>query len=132
MFILASHGGLFFGNLIQLILVCSGDIEINPGPKTKNKMLFFHWNLNDLAAQNFTKVSLLQVLSVTHEYDIICLLETFLDSFISNEEERIDIKCYNLLPADHPSNKKEKMFVCSIRNTFLLLKKVIYVALRNA
>ena len=35
--ILASHGELFFENLIQLLLVCSGDIEINPGPKTKNQ-----------------------------------------------------------------------------------------------
>ena len=78
MFILASHGELFFGNPIQLLLVCSADIEINPGPKTKNQITFCHWNLNGLAAHNFTKVSLLQALSVTHDYDIICLLKNFL------------------------------------------------------
>ena len=80
LFILASHGELFFGNLIQLLLVSSGDIEINPSPKTKNQISLGHWNLNGLAAHNSTKVSLLQALFVTHDYDIICLSETFLDS----------------------------------------------------
>ena len=49
LFVLASHGELFFGNPIQLLLVCSGDTEINPGPKTKNQISFCHWNLNGLA-----------------------------------------------------------------------------------
>ena len=92
-------------NLIQLILVCSGDTEINPCPKTKNQISFCHCNLNGLAAHSFTKVSLLQALSVTHDYDVICLSETFLDSSISNEDQRINIKGYNLLRADHTSNK---------------------------
>ena len=52
------------------------------------------------------QVSLLQALSVTHDYNIICLLETFLDSSIPNDDERINIKGYNLLWADHPTNKK--------------------------
>ena len=56
LFILASHGELFFGNLIQLLLVSSGDIEINPGSKTRNQITFCHWSLNGLAALNFTKV----------------------------------------------------------------------------
>ena len=42
LFILASHGELFFGNLIQLLLVCGGNIEINPGPKTGNQISFCH------------------------------------------------------------------------------------------
>ena len=66
---------------------------------------FVIWNLNGLAPDNFTKVSLLRALSVTHDYDIICLLETFLGSSISNEDEIINIKGYNLLLADHRSNK---------------------------
>ena len=36
-------------NLIQLLLVCSGDIETSPSPKTKNKISLCHWNLNSLA-----------------------------------------------------------------------------------
>ena len=109
---LPSYGELFFGNLIQLLLVCSGDIEINPGPKTKSQIWFYHWKLNSLAKHNFTEVSLLRTLSVTHDYDIICLSETVVDWSISNEKKRMNIKSYDLLRADHPSNKK-RGDVCS-------------------
>ena len=118
MFILASLGELFFENLIELLLLCSGDIEINPGHKTKNQISFCHWNLKGLAAYNFTKVFLLQVLSVTHDYDIICLPETFFDLSISNDDERINIKGYNLLRADHSSNKKREgvcIYLCTLK-----------------
>ena len=57
-------------------------------------------------AHNFIKVSLLQTLAVTNEYDIICLTETFLDSSVENDDDRISIPGYNLLRADHPSNTK--------------------------
>ena len=103
--ILISYGELFFWNLIQLLFVFSGDIGINLGLKTKSQILFCHWNLNDLATHNFTKVSLLQALAVTYDYDFICLSEMFLDSSISNDDKRINVKGYNLLRADHPSNK---------------------------
>ena len=48
---------------------------------------------------------------VTHDFDIVCLSKTFLDSSIPNDYERINIKGYHL------SNRK--------RNTFLLLKEMI-------
>ena len=67
------------------------------------------------------------VLPVAHYYDVICLLETFLDSSISNKDEKINIKGYNLLQVDHRSNKKREGFVYITRNTFLILEKVIYV-----
>ena len=43
---------------------------------------------------------------VTHDYDVICLSETFLNSTNSNDDERINIKGHNLLRVDRPSNKK--------------------------
>ena len=49
---------------------------------------------------------------VTHDFDVVCLLKTFLDSSIPNDYERINIKGYY-----YPSNRK--------RNTFLLLKEMI-------
>ena len=117
LFILASHGELFFGNLNQLLLVGSDDIEINLVPKPKNQISVCHWNLNGLAAHNFTKVSLLQALSVTNDCNIICLSETFLDSSISNDDEKINIKGYNLLLADHSSNEKRGTFdyLCTLK-----------------
>ena len=57
-------------------------------------------------AHNFIKVSLLQTLSVTNDYDIICLTETFLDYSVKNDDDRISIPEHNLLHADHPSNTK--------------------------
>ena len=95
LFINISYGGQLREGLIQLLIVCIGDIEINPGPKIKSQLSFFHWNLNGLAAHNFIKVSLLQALAATNDYNIICLLETFLDSLISNEDEIIKIEGYN-------------------------------------
>ena len=67
-----------------MLLVSSGDIEVDPGLKTKNQLSFFYWDLNGLPAYNFIKVSLLQALSVRHDYDTICLSGRFFDSSISN------------------------------------------------
>ena len=108
--------------LINLLLICCGDVESNPGPKKQHQISFCHWNLNGLAAHNFSKVSLLQAISVSKTYDIICLSETFLDSSIDSSDERITIEGYNLLRADHPSNKKGEESAFIIRNIFLSLK----------
>ena len=43
----------------MLLIICSGDIETNPGPKKNTKISFCHWSLNEIAAHNFSKVSLL-------------------------------------------------------------------------
>ena len=93
--------------LIELLLILCGDIEQNPGPeKERSHITICHWNPNGLMAHNFIKVSLLQTLVLTNGYDIICLIETFLDSSVENDDDRISIPGYNLLRADHPSNTK--------------------------
>ena len=58
-------------------------------------------------AHNFIKGWLLQTLDVTNDYDRICLTETFLDSSIENDDDRISIPGYKLLRADDPSNTKK-------------------------
>ena len=83
MFLLFTHisyGGQLREGLIQLLIVCSGDIEVNLRPKTKSQISFCHRNLNGLSALNFVKVS--------------------------NDDVRIRIEGYNPLRVDHPSNKK--------------------------
>ena len=97
------------------------------GPEKQHQISFYHWNLNGLAAHNFSKVSLLQAISVSKNYDLICLSEAFLDSLIDSSEERITIEGYNLLHADHPSNKKGEEFAFIIRNIFLSLKEMTCV-----
>ena len=42
----------------------------------------------------------------THNFDILCLPETFLDSTIDLNNENININGYSILRADHPCNNK--------------------------
>ena len=93
---------LFF---IQNLLSCCGDIEENPGPKYSS-LTFCHWNLNKLTAYDSTKISLLQAYITQHNYDIICLTETFLNSSILSDDNSIKIDGYNLIRSDHPSDSK--------------------------
>ena len=44
---------------IFTLLLCHGDIEINPGPK---KLTVCHWNLNSLSAHNSSKLTQLKEL----------------------------------------------------------------------
>ena len=41
-----------------------------------------------------------------HNYDIICLSETFLNSSIETNNDRISIDGYNLMRADHHGDSK--------------------------
>ena len=75
---------------VALLLLWSDDVETNPG--------------NGLAAHDFLKVSLIEAFITTHNFDIICLSETFLDCTVSQHDENIMINGYLLLRADYPSN----------------------------
>ena len=58
-----------------------GDIESNPGPKTKTtKENFFHVVIAMSIAHN--RLSMLEAYSVTHKYDVICISESYLDSTV--------------------------------------------------
>ena len=93
----------------ELILIRSYDIETNPGPsETKEKSLSVcHWNLNSLWVNNFEKISLISAFLNTHQFDILCLSETFLDSSIADNDPRLLIEGYNLLRSDNSSNVKK-------------------------
>ena len=106
---------LIISNLLEYLWVASriinlsGDIEINPGPKSNalnRRFSICHWNLNIISAHMFTKVSLLSAYISAHKCDIICLSETYLNSEISSDDENLEIPGYNLVWEDHPSNSK--------------------------
>ena len=86
----------------------SGDIELNPGPKSNSCEHFSvcHWNLNSILAHNFSKVSLLNAYTSLHSFDIICLSETYLDSSILSHNPNLEVQGYDLIRANHPSNVK--------------------------
>ena len=79
-------------NLHHLLLLQSGDIEINPGLMKSSRLNFCHWNLNGMAAYEFDKVPLMEAFIKANSIDIICLAETFLDSKIPLDDERLFIK----------------------------------------
>ena len=96
--------------MFLLLLICAGGIDFNPGPRKNNNSYnfsFCHWNLNSIAAHNFSKLSLLEAYKVEHKFDIICLLETFLDSSIPSNDERLYMNGYKLIRADNPSYSKK-------------------------
>ena len=97
---------VFLLSFIQNLLSCCGDIEENPRPKNSS-LTFCHWNLNGLTAHDSTKISLLQAYITQHNYDIICLTETFLNSSIPSDDTKITINGYNLIRSDHPSDSKK-------------------------
>ena len=93
---------------LYLLMYCHGDTEKNPGQKRirSDFLKIAHWNLNSLMSHNFAKVSLLQAYNNIHDYDIICLSETFLNSAIDSDDQQLTIKGYTLIRADHPLDIK--------------------------
>ena len=78
------------------MIYLSGDIETNPGPITNYAHGFkiCHWNLNSIATDNFVKIPLLEAYAITHNFDIVCLSETFLYSSYSNDDPRLQLSLY--------------------------------------
>ena len=86
---------LFFDTTFsKILLVNSGDIEMNPGPRKSSPIKFCHCKLNGLAAHDFIKVPLIEAFVSTHNFDILCLSETFLDSTIDFNDENVNNKGY--------------------------------------
>ena len=107
--------------LPNLLFRCD-DIEVNLGPKYSS-LTFCHWNLNGLTAHDSIKILLLQVYITQHNYDIICLSETFLNSSIETNDDRISIDGYNLIRADHPSDSKRGGVYMYYKEHILLIKR---------
>ena len=57
----------FINNFRHLLLLLSGDIEINPSPERLSKIKFCHWNLNGLAAHDFIKVAFVEAFIVSNK-----------------------------------------------------------------
>ena len=92
----------------SILITLSGDNEKNPGPKPSScdKFSICHWHLNSISEHNFIKISPLRAYVSTHNFDILCLSETYLDSSISSNDNNLTIPGYDLYRADHPSNVK--------------------------
>ena len=65
-----------------------------------------HWNLNSIATHSCIKVSLLKTYITIYNYNVISLLETYLDSSIPSDDNNMEIPSYDLIRADHTCNRR--------------------------
>ena len=56
---------------LNISLLLSGDIHINPGPNVNKGLKFFHWNLNSICARNGVKISQIEAYDAIHKFDAI-------------------------------------------------------------
>ena len=113
---------------LQILLVLlSGDVEINPGPKRtpKASLSLYHWNLNSTSAHNNVKLSLLKAYLAFHKFDIIWLSETYLNSRNSPDDETLEISGYNLGRSDHPL-KIKRGGVCIYYKNYPIYLSIIF------
>ena len=87
--------------LVFRIILLSGDVETNPGPETLD---FCTWNLNSITAYDFLRVSLIEAYNSVHNYDLIGIVETHLDSTV--EDDRLTLDGYTFFKDNHPQNVK--------------------------
>ena len=101
----------------------SGDIEENPAPKCNSNQSFSicHWNLNSTTAHSYLKISLLRPCISLHNFNVVYISETYLDSTTALDDENLAITGYNLLRVDHASNSK-KGSVCVYYKSSLALR----------
>ena len=94
--------------LCRCLMILSGNVEVNPGPKNSISecLSICHCNLNSILTHNYFKLFLLKAHMSVHKFDIICLSETYLDSTVPLDDENLVISGYNLIRSDHPSNTK--------------------------
>ena len=71
-----------------------------------NHFLFVTEILTVLPHTTILKVSLLRAYISIHNFDVVCISETYLDSTTALDNENLEIAGYNLLRADHPSSSK--------------------------
>ena len=65
----------------SILITLSSDIENNAGPKPSScdEFSICNWNLNTITVHKFIKISVLRAYVSIHNFNILCLSETFLD-----------------------------------------------------
>ena len=90
----------------RLLLLCVGDVELNPGPISRNLFSFFHWNQNSICARGNVKIPLIEGYNSVHHFDVLVISDSMLDSSISNNDISLEGFSKDIFRNDHPSNTK--------------------------
>ena len=106
--------------LCSFLVSLSGDVEVNPGSKSKGKICLSvcHWSLNNISLYDYSKLFLLNSNNSLHEFDIICFSKTYLDSNTPLDDHNLEISGYTLACSDHPSNTKRGAVCLYYENNF--------------
>ena len=66
--------------ICEMQVTLSGDVELNPGSKLNSgrNLSVCPWNMNNIPAHSFPKISLLSTRNSLDKLDVICLPETYL------------------------------------------------------
>ena len=94
-----------------------GYVEINPGPLSNCKEYFSIclWNLSSISVHGYSKLFLLKAYIILHKFDIICLSETYLDSTIPNDDDKLQIPGYTLILTIHLlQNVMESVYIIKV------------------
>ena len=80
-----------------LTLFICGHVELNPRPQNTKYYTFSlcHWNFNSLPAHDFLKLSLIEAYNTHHNFDMIRLSETYLDSSYADDHIQLNLKDFN-------------------------------------
>ena len=96
----------------RFLLLLAGDIHSNPGP-LRGKLRLGHWNLNSLLTRNKSKISLIEALQASENFDLFGVSE----SFLNDKTQKNDLEIHGFFPdplrADCPdANNHPKGGVC--------------------
>ena len=105
------------------LLLKSGDIEINPGPKKSSAIKFCRGNLKWIPYAWLCKSTLIEAFVTALNFDIVCLSETFLDSTVPYNYESININGYSLLKVNHPNNIKQEGVCMYFKQSLPLIRR---------
>ena len=74
--------------VLQMLLLISGSVEINPGPPPPrlNNLSFAVWNLDSLPAREFARTPLIETLQSTYNFDLFGVCESMLNSNVPNSD----------------------------------------------
>ena len=65
----------------------------------------------------FENINFFQAYKTINKFDVLCLLQSYLDSSIASNNDHLNIKGYNLYRANHPSNIKSGGLCVYIRES---------------
>ena len=101
------------GKPCSLLLILSGDVEINPEvlqriflnvPLESQQHICHDYSKLFLSAHDYSKLFLLKAYIMLPKFDIIYLSETYLDSISPTDDDKLQTPGYTWIHSDYPSN----------------------------